>query len=163
MPMIHARDAPKGTGGAGAGPLARLFHASAAAIARNKPFTTTNSTSLVWNIVQCPAGRAISPGMAALVKSDRRVGIRTFKSQNIIPCFLQEGWFYPHNCTLICYSESQACTSGCATLYKASLTMSTGSAFVLPKPLKAIVFDVDGTLYRQSPVRRGMLVRLGME
>jgi putative hydrolase of the HAD superfamily len=32
-----------------------------------------------------------------------------------------------------------------------------------PKPLKAIVLDVDGTLYRQSPLRRGMLLRLAGE
>ena len=32
-----------------------------------------------------------------------------------------------------------------------------------PATLKAIVFDVDGTLYRQGPVRRAMLVRLGGE
>jgi HAD superfamily hydrolase (TIGR01509 family) len=30
----------------------------------------------------------------------------------------------------------------------------------LPSPLKAIIFDVDGTLYRQGPVRRGMMARL---
>lgn len=36
-------------------------------------------------------------------------------------------------------------------------------ALVLPKPLKAIIFDVDGTLYRQSPLRRAMLVRLARE
>ena len=41
--------------------------------------------------------------------------------------------------------------------------MSTETAFVLPQPLKAIVFDVDGTLYRQSPVRRAMLAQLARE
>jgi HAD superfamily hydrolase (TIGR01509 family) len=29
-----------------------------------------------------------------------------------------------------------------------------------PRPLKAVVLDVDGTLYRQGPLRRAMLVRL---
>ena len=38
--------------------------------------------------------------------------------------------------------------------------MTTPSGWTLPALLKAIVFDVDGTLYRQAPVRRGMAARL---
>jgi len=34
------------------------------------------------------------------------------------------------------------------------------SGHAWPRPLKAVVFDVDGTLYRQAPLRRAMLARL---
>jgi len=30
----------------------------------------------------------------------------------------------------------------------------------IPRPLTAIIFDIDGTLYRQTPLRRAMLLRL---